>query len=202
MIGFDTFLIYKTLNGVYRLNIFEFGTVIAAVRTDEEFQKALKSNVTVIFDLNPDLITLSKKVKKAHEADKKIFIHMDLATGIGKDESGVKFCALIGVDGIISTRVNIIRLAREYNLFSIQRFFAVDSKSIDTTAASIKASKPDMIEIMSGILFKVINNLCEKIDTPIIAGGLIDSIQEVEQAKLSGASAVSTGKEILWYLTI
>ncbi|MFA7636648.1 MAG: glycerol-3-phosphate responsive antiterminator [Monoglobales bacterium] len=179
------------------LNSF-FGNIIAAVRTDEEFDNAISSDVNVVFDLNPDIITIGKKIKKAHEMDKKLFIHIDLASGIGKDESGIVFCKAIGVDGIISTRVNIIKLAKEHNIFSILRFFAVDSKSIGTTISSIKSSKPDMIEIMPGILFKVIKRLKNKIDTPIIAGGLIDTIDEINSALESGAAAVSTGQEKLW----
>ncbi len=179
----------------------DLGKIIAAVRTNVEFEKALLSNVNVIFDLNPDLLTIAKKVKKVHEAGKKLLIHIDLALGIGKDESGIKFCAAIGVDGIISTRVNIIRLAKEHNLFSVQRFFVVDSKSIDTTASSIKTSKPDMIEIMPGVLSKVIKNLSTIVDTPIIAGGLIESVDEISQALSNGASGISTGKPELWNLT-
>ena len=180
----------------------ELGTVIAAVKTDEDFKSALTSNVKVIFDLNPDLLTVAKKVKMSHESRKKLFIHIDLAAGIGKDESGIRFCSAIGVDGIISTRVNIIKLAREHGLFSIQRFFAVDSKSIDTIAGSIKTSKPDMIEIMPGILDKVIKKLSMQTDIPIIAGGLIECKDEISNALSSGASGVSTGKNNLWDLDI
>ena len=99
------------------------GKVIAAVRTDAEFDKALLSDVEAVFDLSPDLMTISKKVKKAHNEGKKLFIHMDLATGIGKDKSGLVFARHIGVDGIISTRGIIIKLARELELFTVQRFF-------------------------------------------------------------------------------
>ena len=175
-----------------------FGKVVAAVRNTEEFAAALNSNVNVIFDLSPDILILSKKVKSAHEAGKKIFIHIDLANGIGKDESGIKFAKAIGVDGIISTRVNIVRLARENDVFAVQRFFAVDSQSIDTTISAIKSAKPDMIEIMPGILYKVVKNLCDKTDIPIIAGGFIDSVDEINSVLECGASAVSTGKKELW----
>lgn len=174
------------------------GKVIAAVRTDAEFDKALLSDVEAVFDLSPDLMTISKKVKKAHDVGKKLFIHMDLATGIGKDKSGLVFARHIGVDGIISTRVNIIKLARELELFTVQRFFIVDSHSIDTTIDAIKASKADMVEIMPGIVYKVIENLHHRIDTPIIAGGLIEYDEEVASALSSGAAAVSTGNERLW----
>lgn len=177
-----------------------FGPVIAAVRNDAEFEDAIGSSANVIFDLNPDIITITKKIKKAHDANKKIFIHIDLAAGIGKDESGIKFLKALNVDGILSTRINIIRFAREHNLYCVQRFFAVDSKSIDTTASAIKTAKPDMIEIMPGILFKVIKSLKTIVDTPIIAGGLIDNEDEVREAIKSGATAISSGKRKLWEL--
>lgn len=180
----------------------DFGTVIPAVKTDAELDEAIKSNATVIFDLNPDIITITRKIKKVHEASKKLFVHIDLAAGIGKDESGIKFLKALNVDGIISTRINIIRLARENNVFCVQRFFAVDSKSIDTTASAIKTAKPNMIEIMPGVLYKVIERLKTIVETPIIAGGLIDCETEVYDAIKSGATAISSGDKELWDMKI
>lgn len=172
--------------------------VIAAIRTEKEFEIALKSECEIIFDLNPDLFTVAENVKRAHRYNKKLYIHIDFASGIGKDKTGIQFVKQAGVDGIISTRVNIIRLAREEGIFTIQRYFIVDSRSVDTTAESLKASKPDMIEIMPGVLPKVILDLKSKAGVPIIAGGLIETKEEVEEALKSGAAAVSTGKQELW----
>lgn len=172
--------------------------VIAAIRTKKELETALDSETDVIFDLNPDLFSLAENVRKAHEKNKKLYVHIDFASGIGKDKMGIQFVKKMGVDGIISTRVNIIKLAREEGIFTIQRFFIVDSRSVDTTAESLKASKPDMIEIMPGILPKVIADLKEKAGIPIIAGGLIETKEEVLEALDSGATAVSTGKKELW----
>ncbi|MBE6872047.1 MAG: glycerol-3-phosphate responsive antiterminator [Ruminococcaceae bacterium] len=172
--------------------------VIAAVRADEELENALNSKVKIIFDLNPDLMTVEEKVKKAHGARKRFFIHIDLANGIGKDKSGILFAKKAGVDGIISTRVNIVKLAKEAGMFTVQRFFIVDSHSITTTAEAVKAAKPDMIEIMPGIVTKVVRALKDQMDVPIISGGLIETEQELEQMLESGAAAVSTGKKELW----
>ena len=88
-------------------------TIIAAVRNDSELELALKADVWVIFDLSPNLLTLAKKAEMVHSAGKKIFIHIDLAEGIGKDKCGIDFVRRCKVDGIISTRSNIIKLARE-----------------------------------------------------------------------------------------
>lgn len=172
--------------------------IIAAVRKEDEFIEALKSNVDLIFDLNPDLLTLKRKTDAVHESGKKICIHLDLATGIGKDRSGILYAKKCGVDGIISTRVNIIKTAREVGVFTVQRFFIVDSHSVDTTIDAVKASKADMIEVMPGVATKSINKLSNVLSVPIIAGGLIENINEVMDAINSGATAVSTGKAELW----
>ena len=174
------------------------GKVIAATRNGVEFDAACQSGVRVIFDLAPDLNLLSERLEKAHSTEKKLFIHLDLANGIGKDESGIIFLKKLGIDGIISTRVNIIRTAREHGIFTVQRFFIVDSHSISTTIESLKASKADMIEIMPGTVSKVIRGLCVTTATPIIAGGLIETEAEISEALINGSAAVSTGKKELW----
>ena len=172
--------------------------IIAAVRTQEELEQAVKSKVGIIFHLSPDLHTLDENVKLAHSCGKKFFIHLDLATGIGKDKSGILFVKNAGVDGILSTRVNIIKAARECGIFTVQRFFIVDSHSIDTTVESVRAAKPDMIEIMPGVITKVIKKLKQLVNVPIIAGGIIDCAEEIEDVINGGATAVSTGKKELW----
>ena len=136
--------------------------------------------------------------KTAHENGKRFFVHLDLATGIGKDKSGILYTKNAGVDGIISTRANIIKAARECKVFTVQRFFAVDSKSVDTTVEAVRSAKADMIEIMPGVLTKVIKKLCKLVNVPIIAGGLIDSAEEIEDILSNGATAVSTSREELW----
>lgn len=178
------------------LNLNDF-PVIAAVRNATEFDEALHSQSKIIFDLNPDLFTLGEVVKTVHGHNKKLFIHLDLATGIGKDKSGLTFVSKMGVDGIISTRVNIIKMAREAGLFTVQRFFIVDSHSVDTTVEGLKSSKADTIEIMPA-MEKAITLLKERVDVPIIAGGLISSSEEIASAIKAGAEAISTGNPDLW----
>ena len=172
--------------------------IIAAIRNENEFKNALSKDINTIFDLSPDLLSIATRVKKAHEHKKKIFLHIDLATGIGKDESGLLFLKRIGVDGVISTRTNIIKLAKKLGLFTVQRFFIVDSHSVETSIEAVKSSKADMIEIMPGTVTKVISRLKNELEMPIVAGGLIESRAEIESAVECGAYAVSTGKEELW----
>lgn len=172
--------------------------VIAAVRSEKEFISAVKSKAEIIFLLSPNIETLKKYADAVHKTGKRLFIHLDLAEGIGKDEYGIRFAKEQGADGIISTRSGIIKLAKKEGLFAVQRFFIIDSQSVKTTIESAKASKADMIEIMPAIVTKVIKKLKDELEVPVVAGGLIETAKEIEDAISSGAFAVSTGKEEFW----
>ena len=171
--------------------------VIAAVRTNDELLRAAFSDVRIVFHLSPNILTLENDIKIMHSAGKKLFLHLDLADGIGRDRSGIEYIKKLGVDGIISTRTSIIKYARELVVFTVQRFFIVDSQSIYTTIEALKSSKAQMIEVMPA-MGKTIMRLKEAVDVPIIAGGLIETREEAIEVLKSGASAVSTGKAQIW----
>ena len=172
--------------------------IIAAARSNEELLTALNSKVDIVFMLAPNISDIHIQAEQAHKAGKKMFIHLDLAEGIGKDEHGIRYIKNQGVDGIISTRSNIIRLAKKESLFTVQRFFAVDSQSVCTALETAKASKADMIEIMPAMVTKVIEKLKKELEMPIVAGGLIETKKEIEEAISCGAAAVSTAKREFW----
>lgn len=173
--------------------------IIAAVRTREDFLEAVRAPVETIFLVNSSILTLGETIARARESGKKLYAHMDFADGVGKDRAGLEFLAGLGADGIISTRANIVKLAREVGLMTVQRFFIVDSHSVGTAAESIRASKPDTIEIMPGVLPRTIASFREKVKMPIIAGGLIETKADIIAAIGAGASAVSTAKKTLWF---
>ena len=108
------------------------------------------------------------------------------------------FVKLMGADGILTTKTGMIRSARDIGLITVQRFFIVDSHSVDTAVDSIKIAKPDVVEIMPGVVEKKIKEFAEKVDTPILAGGLIEFEEEVDNAIDAGAKAVSTANKKLW----
>ena len=174
------------------------GKIIAAIRNAEELKSALESRVEIVFMLSTNIEELKGQVELVHKRGKKLFVHIDLASGIGKDEYGIKYAKSLGIDGIISTRVNMIKLAKKHRIYTVQRFFIVDSHSVKTTIEAVNESKPDMIEIMPGTLSKIIKKLKTELDMPIVAGGLIETKEEIAEAIASGAEAVSTGKKELW----
>ena len=175
----------------------EASPVIAAVR-DHLFDKALQSPVDVIFLLGCDIATIQQRINAARLAGKTIFIHIDLAEGIGKDKSGIRFLAQCGADGIISTKSNLIRQAKELGVLTVQRFFAYDSHGVEGITDVLNSTRPDIFEIMPGVIGKIIHRFSD-CGIPLIAGGLIETKQELTAALKQGAFAVSTGTESLWY---
>lgn len=176
----------------------EISPVIAAIR-DSKWQSALASPSEVLFYLEPHLSSIAQRVSQAHAAGKLIFVHLDMAEGIGKDKEGVEYLSQVGVDGIISTRSQIIRFAKDLNLITVQRFFLLDSQGLDSIQEMLRSSHPHYIELMPGVIPKVIRHFADG-SIPVIAGGLIEEKAEITGALAAGALAVSTGREALWYL--
>lgn len=180
------------------MNCLENDPVIAAV-TDEKWEQAVESPASVIFYLSANLLTVEQRVRQAHEKGKYVMVHMDLAEGIGRDRAGIRYLAQCGVDGIISTKAQLIRQAKEQELITVQRFFALDSKGMESIEEMLRNTNPHFMEIMPGVIQKTITRF-HKFGIPVIAGGLIESKQEVTDALGAGATAVSTGQQKLWYI--
>lgn len=174
----------------------EAAPVIAAVK-DKVFDSALRSPVDIIFLFGANILTAQERIRDAHNAGKHIFIHADLTEGIGKDRAGIRFLAQCGADGILSTKASLIRVAKELQMVTVQRFFAYDSQGVESIDEVLRSSTPDIIEIMPGVIDKIIRRFSSG-SIPLIAGGLIETKAEVTGALRCGAIAVSTGKQELW----
>ena len=176
----------------------ERSPVIAAV-PETRWSAAIDSPAEVLFHLKANLLTVARDIEMAHAVGKAVLVHIDLAEGIGKDKTGLEYLAACGVDGIISTRGQLIRQARELRLLTVQRFFLLDSQGVSGIAEQLQTTAPDLLEIMPGVIGKAICRFSGG-TVPVIAGGLIETKAEVTAALASGATAVSTGKKELWYI--
>lgn len=170
--------------------------IIAAIR-DNRWRQALNSPAEILFYLEANILTVRDRIRQAHDAGKIVFVHLDLAEGIGKDRSGLQYLQECGVDGIISTRSPIIRTARELGMLTVQRIFALDSQGMGTVQEMLHAANPHFMEIMPGVIPKIVKRFSSG-EVPVIAGGLIETKAEITAALGSGATAISTGCPELW----
>ena len=176
----------------------EQNPVIAAIG-DDKWADALAAPVQVLFYLSANLLTVAERIRQAHEAGRYVLVHLDLAEGIGRDRAGLMYLAQAGADGIISTRAQMIQIAKELGMLTVQRFFLLDSKGIESIDEMLRHTSPHLIELMPGVICKSIRRFGNG-SIPVIAGGLIETKTEVFDALGCGATAVSTGRKDLWYL--
>lgn len=173
--------------------------VIAGVKDPEKIDEALRSSCDIIFLLCGNIFNLKDMVKKIKDKNKMVFIHVDLLDGFSKDAVALKYIYdEIGPDGVISTKNSQLKAAKSLGFMTVQRIFIIDSLSIDTAIKASQMINPDAIEIMPGIMPKIIKKMSDELDVPVIAGGLISDKSEIEKALSSGAHGASTSSKELW----
>jgi glycerol uptake operon antiterminator len=173
--------------------------VVPAVRKIKDFEKLLKSDHKIIILLETRIALLANLVKYAKQFDKQIIVHLDLINGLKVDQYGMELLVHhMKVDGVISTRGNIISMAKKNGLVAIQRMFAIDSSAIRKNIELVDKTKPDYIEVLPGIIHPIIQEIAEQTETPVIAGGLIRSTEDIELALNHGAVAITTSRKELW----
>lgn len=177
----------------------ELQGILPAVREMKDFEKLLSSDHETIIFLESRLSQIKSLVTYSRRSKKKVLVHTDLIQGLKTDDYGLEFIFReIKPDGIISTRGNVITLAKQHQIVAIQRMFAVDSHALENTIQIVNRTKPDYIEIMPGIIPKMITEVSQRTGIPVIAGGLIQTDEEVRNAYEAGAQAISTSAQELW----
>lgn len=175
--------------------------VIAGLRDSTGVEAAIRHGVGVLFILGEDIFALQDSVAKAHAEGRLILAHVDLIKGIGRDEAGVRFLArTLGVDGILTTRSNLIGPAKREGLLAVQRLFVLDSESLEAGLPTVEKAAPDAVEMLPGVILPTIAGQLARRGTlpPLIAGGLIRTAAQVDAVLSAGAVAVSTSETSLW----
>ena len=180
------------------LDLLAGGPVIAAVKDAGGLAAAVDSDVSVVFLLSGDVLTIPDTAARVRRAGKRAFVHLDLVDGLAAREVSVDFIARqTAADGIISTKAALTRRGRELGLVSIQRFFLLDSMALDNIQRQ-RAQDCDLIEVLPGLMPKIIRRVAQSTGKPVIAGGLISDKEDVTNALSAGAVAVSTTNPAVW----
>ena len=175
--------------------------VVAAVKSDAELPKALESECGVVFVLYGDILTIGNIVARLKDADKAVFVHVDLVAGLSAKEIAIDFIREnTRADGIISTKQLLVRRAKSVGLLSVQRFFLLDSIALQNIQRQMEQDCADIVEVLPGAMPKVIRKIVAAAGKPIIAGGLIADKEDVVSALGAGAVAVSSTNPAVWFL--
>ncbi len=175
--------------------------VIAAVKNVEGIERCLESDVKIVFVLFGNLCSISGIVERVKEAGKMALVHIDLVEGLSAHEVAVeKNKKNTRADGIISTRLNMINRAKELSFYTVFRIFVLDSRAYQSIEKQRKQIRADFIEILPGVMPKIIQKINKLSVQPVIAGGLITDKEDVIDALNAGAISVSTTNQDIWYM--
>lgn len=179
----------------------EDNPIIAAIRDEKDLDEALSSQISTIFLIHADIFNIKGMVDRVKEAGKLVLIHMDFLEGIGRDNRAIDYiCEVIKPDGIISTKSSHIKYAMSKGMFAVQRVFLIDSQSYDISVKTAQSIHPDMLEVLPGIMPDILRRISKQVPMPVIAGGFIESKEDIMSTLGAGAIAVSTGRNNLWVL--
>lgn len=178
----------------------EMHPIIAAVKDKKGLKKCCQSeDIQVVFILFGDICSIAEIVDKVKKAGKTAMVHVDLINGLGSKEIVVDYIrSHTKADGIISTKPALIRRAEELSLYTVLRIFLIDSMALEGIKKQQQSVQPDFIEVLPGVMPKIIRHISQMVDTPIIAGGLIRTKEDVMEGLEAGAVAVSSTNSLVW----
>lgn len=183
------------------LDLFETSPIITAVKDDTGLEHALETDSVVVFVLYGTICNIQSIVDRIKEKGKAAIVHVDLIAGLSAKEVSVDFIRQnTHADGIISTKPLLVKRAIEQGLLGGQRTFIIDSIALANTKKQLDTFKPDFMEIMPGVMPKVLKEIRSYTDVPLVAGGLLSDKKDIMAAFDAGVDAVSTTKEVLWYM--
>lgn len=178
--------------------LLEENPVICAVKNEEQLYEAVNSSIKLIFVLFGDITNIKKIGEFISNHNKIGILHVDLVEGLSNKDIVIKFLKEeTKFKGIISTKSQMIKGAKNHGLIAIQRVFVYDTISLSNVKIHM-IKECDAIEVLPGVIPKVITIISNSSKKPIISGGLIEMKSEVIQALNSGATCVSTSKKEIW----
>ena len=185
------------------LDAIEANPIIAAVKDEQGLQNCLgREELTVIFILYGDIRSIGGIVERIHQAGKIAMAHIDLITGLSSKEVSVDYiCKNIHADGIISTKASMINRAKKLGMYTVLRFFLIDSMAIKNieNLGNQHEQLPDVVEVLPGMMPKVIGKICKDLPVPVIAGGMIREKEDVMALLKAGVTSVSSTNPEIWF---
>lgn len=174
--------------------------IIPAIRRPEHLDQALAAHGRIIYFLVGDPENCEAMMRRTLDAGKLPIVNLDLFSGFSRDKHAVNYLKRCGARGIISTHLEPLRHARTIDLYAIQRTFLLDSGAMETVGGQLKKSPVDALEVLPAAVAPKILPLVHSInpETPVVGGGLIASLKEVEELLAQGLDGVSISNPEMW----
>ncbi|MCK9223014.1 MAG: glycerol-3-phosphate responsive antiterminator [Limnochordia bacterium] len=175
--------------------------VIAGLRDFTQIDEVLGAGCQVVFALRGDVFQLRDVSERCKKHDALLFVHVDLMQGIAADAAGLRFISeLMYISGILTTRSYLVKAAKEAGLLTIMRLFCLDTEALQTGIQACRKCQPHAVEVLPGLVApKIVSRLPKKDFPPLIAGGLISTLDEARDTLVPDIVGFSSSNKELWH---
>lgn len=170
----------------------------AAIVDDRQLAPALASDAPIVFVLRGNGLDLASTIRRIHDEDKLVAVHLDLVDGLRADHAGVVWLARLGADAIITSHGQLVATIRAEGAAAIQRLLLSRRGHLDQALGAIRRSRPDIVEVLPGVVLPAVRRLLGDFEPPLLAGGFVRTAEEVEAILAAGAIGVTTSTPALW----
>jgi len=174
--------------------------IIPAVRNPEHLDAALACHGKIVYFLCGDPENIVDLLQRTLAGNKLPIVNMDLLSGFARDATALAYLQKRGLKGIISTHHESFRNAHALGMYVIQRTFLLDRGAMESVANQLKSTAADAIEALPAIAAPRLVATLKSIrpDMPLVGGGLIQSMREIEDLLAQGLCSVSVSNTQLW----
>ncbi|MEY8604272.1 glycerol-3-phosphate responsive antiterminator [Staphylococcus nepalensis] len=173
--------------------------ILPAVRSMKDLEKLTKTDYKECVMLDAHIGHVKSIMDLLNKHHIETYMHIDLIKGMSHDEYACEYIIQNHhPKGIVSTKTKVINKAKSLNTITVFRVFVLDSHALSRSIELIKRVEPDFVEVLPGVATKAIRIINEETNTSVIAGGLINSKEEVDIAIENGAKHITTSDRLLW----
>ncbi|HVB74001.1 MAG TPA: glycerol-3-phosphate responsive antiterminator [Ktedonobacteraceae bacterium] len=172
---------------------------IPAIESRIQFARALDaSHVTTVLLRHCNLFDFRIMLEHAYERELAVYVNVDHIDGITPDTAGLRYLARqLHITGIVSSNARILALAKNFDLETVQRIFAVDSTGLEVALESVDSQYVDLLDISPALVipYAVAQT---PLELPFIGSGFISTPQQVQMVLRAGAVGVTVARTELW----
>jgi len=181
-------------------DILDDNPVIPAIKNEAGLDAVLNADSQIVFILYGSILNIADMIEKITASGKMAFVNIDLLEGFASKEIVVQYIRKnTQARGILSSKAQMIKAAKEMGFYTVHRLFIIDSFSFDNLGKQIAISQPDYLEILPGWP-RLISWVMETTNIPIISGGLICCKEDIIAALKAGARAICSTNPEVWSL--
>jgi glycerol uptake operon antiterminator len=183
------------------LSLAERQKLIPIVENRAQMVRALDiPEATTIFLRHCNLFEIAPLLQHAYQGERALYVNIDHIDGIHADSAGLRYLARRWhMTGVISSNPRTLALAKDVELETIQRIFAMDSTGLEVALDSVDTRYVDMLDIAPALAVPyVVPASLTRFPLPFTASGLIFTFKQVREVIDAGAVAVAVARTELF----